>query len=89
MRLTKYVSCIEPSTNVSKAPHPRPWKTRAPMLPPKLLPVVIFQIVPMKRNTKDTRYTGRLPNIFDTTRLASPEKADSTSGTAVKATTEE
>ena len=80
---------MDPKTSVSYAPHPRPWKTRAPMLPAKLVLVVMFQMVPMKIKTKETKYTGRLPNILDAIKLRRPVKADRIRGTAVRATTEE
>ena len=87
-QLTKYVSYIDPSTSVSNAPHPSPWKTRAAMHSLKLSSVLMFHMVPTKSSIAETRYTGLLPKSLAAVTQARPAKAETISGAAVRAVAE-
>ena len=87
-QLTKYVSYIDPSTSVSNAPHPSPWKTRAAMHSLKLSSVLMFHMVPTKSSIAETRYTGLLPKTLAAVTQARPAKAETISGAAVRAVAE-
>lgn len=79
---------MDARTSVSNAPQPSPWNTLAAMLSLKLSSVLIPQIDPMNSAATEARYTGLLPHTLAAVTQASPEKAETTKGTAVSAVAE-